>query len=133
MQVYMYQAALYCEACGEAIRERLTAEGKAPSNPEDEHSFDSGDFPKGPYPEGGGEADCPQHCDACGLFLENALTADGLDYVREAILRTRAKREYRQQRDPSGHLNLIADRLAHVGEGSVALDVWEPFYRDALA
>jgi len=28
----------------------------------------------GPYPDGGGEADAPQHCGGCGVFLENPLT-----------------------------------------------------------
>lgn len=48
MYVYMYQAALHCEACGIAICERLDAEGKAPTNPSDEWSYDSSDYPKGP-------------------------------------------------------------------------------------
>jgi hypothetical protein len=85
--VYVYQAALYCEPCGEAIRERLTKEGSAPEDPSDEGSFDSGDFPKGPFADSGGEADSPQHCDACGEFLENPLTQEGLDYVAEAAER----------------------------------------------
>lgn len=58
MDVYIYQAAIYCEDC---------------RNPEME----------GPHSEGGGEADAPQHCDTCKAFLENPLTADGYDYVRE--------------------------------------------------
>ena len=100
MEVYIYAADLYCEACGEAIRERLTQEGFAPRDPEDEYSYDSGDYPKGPYSDGGGEADSPHHC-ACGrdclnvldfgdgfpvgCFLENPLTQDGYDYVREQL------------------------------------------------
>ncbi len=44
---------------------------------------DSEQWPQGPYPDGGGEADCPQHCDCCGAFLENPLTDDGDSYVRE--------------------------------------------------
>jgi len=83
--VYIYAAALYCGCCGEAIRDTLTREGKAPRNPDDESSYDSDQFPKGPYPDGGGEADSPQHCDSCLTFLENPLTGDGLAYVREAI------------------------------------------------
>lgn len=86
MNVYQYQAALYCEHCGEEIRQRLTAEGKAPANPDDECTYDSDDFPKGPYPDGGGEADCPQHCDSCHAFLENELTTQGQEYVTEAFL-----------------------------------------------
>jgi hypothetical protein len=45
---------------------------------------DSDTFPQGPYANGGGEADSPQHCDHCAKFLENPLTSDGLAYVREA-------------------------------------------------
>lgn len=86
MNVYQYQAALYCEHCGEEIRQRLTAEGKAPANPDDERTYDSDDFPKGPYGDGGGEADCPQHCDSCDCHLENPLTGDGEVYVTGKIL-----------------------------------------------
>lgn len=106
MGVYMYQAALWCEDCGNAIRARLDAEGKAPQDPEDEYSFDSDDYPKGPYSDGGGEADTPQHCDGCGTFLENDLTSEGAEYVREACQSDRA----------SGRLD------------SVALTEWAPFY-----
>ncbi len=81
MNAYMYSAALYCEQCGEAIRARLDAEGFAPSDPDDETSYDSDEYPKGPFPDGGGEADCPQHCDDCHCFLENPLTSEGERYV----------------------------------------------------
>ncbi len=81
--VYIYNASLYCEACGEKAREELTAEGKAPDDVEDESSYDSGDFPKGPYPVS--EADYPHYCDDCGAFLENPLTSEGVDYVRGLI------------------------------------------------
>jgi hypothetical protein len=81
----MYRAALYCEGCGEAIRARLNAEGQRPADTEAESTYDSDDYPKGPYPQGGGEADTPQHCDACSVFLENPLTPDGTAYVLEAV------------------------------------------------
>ena len=73
MKAYVYQAALYCEDCGQRIAEGL---------PYDE---DSNNFPSGPWPEGGGEADCPQHCGTCGVFLDNPLTPDGETYVRDAF------------------------------------------------
>jgi len=116
MLVYIYAADIYCEQCGEAIRERITHEGFAPAEPDDEWSYDSDEFPKGPYPDGGGEADCPQHCgagpechnaiefpDGCkvGAWLENELTADGVEYVREAIR-----------------------------EGGEVAEMWADFYRD---
>jgi hypothetical protein len=80
---YVYRADLYCSDCGQQIRARLIAEGFAPANPDDEYSYDSGEFPKGPYSVS--EADSPQYCASCGEFLENPLTTDGYDYVREAI------------------------------------------------
>jgi hypothetical protein len=99
MNVYVYQAALYCEDCGLAIRERLTNEGNAPANPNDERSYDSDSFPKGPYADGGGESDSIQHCDcagACvnalevegskvGCWLENPLTAHGVHHLIDTI------------------------------------------------
>jgi len=100
MLVYIYAADIYCEQCGEAIRKRIEREGFAPANPDDERSYDSDEFPKGPYCDGGGEADCPQHCGAgpqcvnaiefddghkVGAWLENELTTDGAEYVRQAI------------------------------------------------
>jgi len=72
MLVYIYAADIYCQQCGEAIRERITREGFAPAEPDDEWSYDSDEFPKGPYPDGGGEADCPQHCGA-GPECHNAI------------------------------------------------------------
>lgn len=85
MNVYAYRAALLCEDCGPQIRNSLTSRGKAPPNPSDESSYDSDDFPKGPYPNGGGESDTPQHCDSCQVFLENPLTDDGYNYVCESV------------------------------------------------
>jgi len=105
MDVYMYSAALYCARCGEGMRAQLTAAGMAPADPSDECSYDSDEYPKGPFADGGGEADCPQHCDECGVFLENPLTSDGTEYVEEACKAT----------------------LKRDGD-SVALSVWAPFY-----
>ena len=99
MEAYIYQADIWCESCGEQIRRELIRTGKAPSDPQDESSYDSDDFPKGPYPDGGGEADMPQHCGSggtCllaevdngrtyGAFLENPLTEDGRAYVLKAL------------------------------------------------
>jgi len=83
--VYVYQADLVCKDCGDKIRAELTAEGKAPEDPENESSYDSDDFPKGPYGDGGGESDSPQHCADCGTFLMNPLTDDGEEYVRSVV------------------------------------------------
>lgn len=94
MNVYMYAADLWCEECGAKIYDELTEAGNAPEDPEDDSSFDSDDFPKGPYSDGGGEADSPNHCaagsdcinavDGNGVFLENPLTEVGYEYVKEA-------------------------------------------------
>jgi len=100
MQAYIYCADIYCEDCGRAIKRAIQQEGNAPADPADEYSFNSDEYLKGPYPEGGGEADCPQHCGdgpdcenaiefddgtKIGAWLENALTAEGVTCVREAI------------------------------------------------
>lgn len=99
MDAYIYKADIWCEQCGEAIREQLTKEGKAPEDPSDETSYDSDEFPKGPFPDGGGESDRPEHCAAgkdclnaldldgftCGAFLENDLTTDGIRYLEEQL------------------------------------------------
>lgn len=81
MNVYIFQAEIYCEACGQAIRDMLTNKGEAPADPINEASYDSDYFPKGPFPDGGGESDCPEHCAKCEIFLGNELTSQGVDYV----------------------------------------------------
>jgi len=79
MLTYIYRADLYCEDCAKQIKARL--------NFSHEHldidTFDSGDYPAGPYPAG--ESDTPDHCGGCGIFLENPLTGDGEQYVKDAI------------------------------------------------
>ena len=92
MQCYIYAADVYCEKCGEAIRARLDREN-AYNAPETE--YDSDEYPKGPMDVG--ESDTPQHCgsladcleptviegDTLGCFLENDLTRDGVEFVKE--------------------------------------------------
>lgn len=87
MDVYIYQADIYCVDCGQAIICRIQRDTPTfvSANPSDERKFDSDDYPKGPYSDGGGESDSPQHCGMCRVFLENALTRDGETYVRQAI------------------------------------------------
>ncbi len=74
MDAYIYNADIYCEECASDIRLDLPV----PTYPE---PWDTNDYPSGPYADGGGEADYPQHCGSCELFLENPLTKDGQDYV----------------------------------------------------
>jgi hypothetical protein len=78
-RAYMFQAELLCEGCGDDVK----AQTKPPLGFPDESLYDSDDYPKGPYSDGGGEADTPQHCGHCGAFLGNPLTPDGDSYVRE--------------------------------------------------
>jgi hypothetical protein len=73
MDVYLFQAALLCADCGAAMQAACVP-GK-----------DSDSYPQGPYPDGGGEADSPQHCDHCRAFLENPLTQEGYRYVLEQV------------------------------------------------
>ena len=101
MNAYIYQADIYCEDCGRALCRTLPF--PAGADRDREETWDSDDYPKGPYPDGGGESDCPQHCGASeeclnaitvrsrgerykiGVPLENPLTTDGVEYVREAL------------------------------------------------
>jgi hypothetical protein len=78
MDAYVYMAALYCSDCARKIQRELEDEG------ETIHTGDSGDWPQGPYRDGGGESDSPQHCDECGYFLRNPLTPEGREYVKQA-------------------------------------------------
>lgn len=57
MDAYLHEGEFYCEAC-------------APKNSE-------------AYSDGGGESDTPQHCNECGIPLENPLTSEGVEYVLE--------------------------------------------------
>lgn len=76
MDAYIYQSALLCDDC---------AHDRQKDNWSQRRNDDSNVYPKGPYGDGGGEADHPQHCADCNLFLENPLTTDGEDYVRDAV------------------------------------------------
>lgn len=63
---YAYQAALWCDSCGEEIMRTLDAKGAKP----DTEDWDSDDYPKAGDP---GESDSPDHCDAGTLCLEREL------------------------------------------------------------
>jgi hypothetical protein len=73
MNAYVYQAELICEPCGDKVKTRLDSLGQTPVDADDEHTFDSDDYPKGPYPDGGGEADSPNHCGICHVALGNSV------------------------------------------------------------
>jgi hypothetical protein len=128
MNVYLYKAALWCGPCiiKTLVAERKAAPGAVDMLPAvaleqivsvnaftDESDYDCDDLPKGPYADGGGEADTPQHCDGCGQFLGNPLTGDGLVYVEHAI-----------------RASLTNKRLT--GVTSDAVVDWAEFYKDEL-
>ena len=73
MQVYIYNADVYCEECGESIKKGLGRD----------FTGDSDDYPQGPTEQG--YVDYPAHCGGCGVFLENQLTEEGYDYLREML------------------------------------------------
>lgn len=83
MDAYIYQADLVCPECAKKIMAQLDAEGGRPRDPDDEHTYDSDDYPKGPYADGGGESDGPQNCGNCHVWLENPLTSHGVEQVLE--------------------------------------------------
>ena len=93
INAYIYCADIYCENCGKDIISFLDSRGKIDTG-------DSDDYPQGPYSDGGGEADSPNHCGSyadcinalelpdfprVGMFLENPLTTDGYDYVKDKL------------------------------------------------
>jgi hypothetical protein len=91
--VYVYQADFLCEDCAEKLIQEFEKQGI-------EDTGDTNDFPQGPYPDGGGEADSPNHCGAgagcvnaievpkgskIGCPLGNPLTRDGMEYVSKGM------------------------------------------------
>lgn len=94
----IYQADIYCDSCGDDVRQQITTKGKAPTNPDDETSYDSDEYPKRANDDD--ESDSPQHCgsgETCleaetlsdgskvGKLIGTNLTEAGVEYVREAI------------------------------------------------
>ena len=125
MDAYIYRAALWCGPCiiKALVAERKAAPGAIDMCPTEaleqivsangftsESHYDSDDLPKGPYADGGGEADAPQHCDGCGQFLGNPLTVDGLICVE----------------------NMIRDYLTTKKAATDAVIEWADFYKDEL-
>jgi hypothetical protein len=128
MDAYLYKAALWCGPCiiKTLVAERKAAPGAIDISPAEaleqivsangftsESDYASDDLPKGPYADGGGEADTPQHCDGCRQFLENPLTGDGLIYVEDAI------RDWLTTGKPNGVTNDV-------------IVEWANFYKDEL-
>jgi len=106
MDTYMYRAALYCDGDADKIMQE-----QARLQPDRVSEDDSEYWPQGPFADGGGEADSPQHCDTCGVFLENPLTDDGREYVR----------------------NEVSDAHGDRSDDRAVLTEWIDFYGDSLA
>lgn len=94
----IYKADIYCDDCTQAIKADLDAKGTAPTDPGDESSWDSDDYPK--YADDDAESDTPQHCrnheNCCnahtlpsgrkiGVLIGTSLTQAGVEYVKESI------------------------------------------------
>jgi hypothetical protein len=130
MQVYIFQAALLCANCGAAKCAALDVPPGADLS--NESTWDSDDYPKGPFADGGGEADSPQHCDDCGVFLENPLTPDGEAYVRDALAQTAAYAALGVRHNPA-----VADEWREfyaleptAEQSAAALGKWTAYYAD---
>lgn len=79
---YQYCGALYCDSCGEALRDKLRAEGKVPGYP---RPWDSGDWPAS-FDESESDADSISHCDSGAECLEPVALSDyGLDPWRQLV------------------------------------------------
>ena len=96
---YIYQADVWCDACGQEICDELTKEGKAPADPDDPSTYDSDEYPKD-YDAKWEESDGPDNCASgeCGgsyeyegrkitygTFLENQLTPEGYKYLKSML------------------------------------------------
>ena len=76
--MYIFEAATYCEECGNILAAALKEEGR-------EDTGDSGDFPQ----DCAGlddSSDSPVHCDNCTLLIPTKLTQDGQEYVAQALI-----------------------------------------------
>lgn len=103
---YIYQADMYCDECGNAIRESL--KDSAPEDVLDHYSYDSDDYPKEADVEHE-ESDTPSYCAKCGKFFHNPLTSAGYRYVQEKLTETGMKSIYQ-------------------GNVSIALKDWATWY-----
>ena len=127
MNAYQYKAAWLCEECGEMERRRFSSIERAALTDESGTLTDESDeYPQGPYVDGGGEADTPQHCDngACGKFLENPLTDDGQAYVRESYAWERDDANPSKSRTAIENTQLWANYYDYLGLPEQSYVVW---------
>ena len=91
-EAYIYKADVWCGDCGREIMDRLDAQGMTPSDPGNEATYDSDDYPKLYLPQDS-ESDAPENCASgnCapggkyGKFLKNGLTRDGYRYLKSML------------------------------------------------
>ena len=89
--MFAYQADLYCDDCGDDIRaEQEERVSNCPALKDDSDAYPQ-------WAPDDSESDCPQHCAACGVFLENPLTDEGIGYVVGAV------QEFISSRNPDNH------------------------------
>ena len=69
---WTYNASIYCDDC------------KPDNGCSDDRCLDSGCCPQ-PVFSTSDESDTPQHCEECNVFLENALTGDGMEWLRATL------------------------------------------------
>lgn len=81
---WIHNAAIYCDDC------------KPDNGCSDDRCLDSECCPQ-PVFSTSDEADTPQHCEACNAFLENALTGDGMEWLREALSSERGTDEIKDE------------------------------------
>jgi len=95
---YIYMADIYCDSCGEKLKEELDCLGETPKDPEDHYSYDSDYYPK--WCSDDEESDSPQHCgnhERCleavelpsgrkiGALISTSLTSEGVDYLKDMV------------------------------------------------
>jgi hypothetical protein len=91
----IFQADIWCDDCAEKIKDDAYAgrfdhqrgmsrdDWEVEHGFDDERNYDSDEYPK--WCDDEAESDCPQHCAGCSEFLGNDLTADGIEYVKDAV------------------------------------------------
>jgi|SRR3954462_10194362 len=99
MDAYIFQSALLCEDCARTVRRESHTAIVAQADADDNSDL----APIGPYPNGGGEADSPQHCDHCGIHLQNPLTSEGYNFMQEAA------------QNPTSHSDVIREWIRFYG------------------
>ncbi len=128
MEAYIYCGDVYCEECISQMKLDIPVPEDTDLEGGNESTWDSDDYPKGPYGDGGGEADSPQYCGQCQLFLENPLTTNGVAYVLELLDPYISGDDSDLTSDSC--CQYIADRARDDGNGVLA--EWAIFYAEEI-